>query len=277
LEKTMTIKISARAVRSALTNHGYIVFRGAVPPLRCQAVLDAIGHELDIWVDDPSSWRRISHEVDQVPLWGHQSQWDIRQLPDLHAIWRTVWGTERLWVSRDSCRFTPPWRQERAEALPLHWDVDPRDGDSEWFQGIVALTDCPPASGGFRCAPNVMHNRDRWPKSWTAGPHGVEFRPERVDEAEIIEVPLGVGDVLVFDNHLPHGTVRNLSDQPRAVFYMQMFPIGTPKEAAENVADHNAGVASPWWRWKPGHDRVEPGPPATLNLQGKRLLGLDTW
>jgi len=90
----MTIKISARAVRSALTNHGYIVFRGAVPPLRCQAVLDAIGHELDIWVDDPSSWRRISHEVDQVPLWGHQSQWDIRQLPDLHAIWRTVWGTD---------------------------------------------------------------------------------------------------------------------------------------------------------------------------------------
>jgi hypothetical protein len=273
----MTTMMHARAVRSALTNDGYIVFRDAVPPLLCQAVLDAIGHELDIWVDDPSSWERISHEVDQVPLWGHQSQWDIRQLTDLHAIWSTVWGTERLWVSRDSCRFTPPWRQERAEALPLHWDVDPRDGDSEWFQGIVALTDCPPASGGFRCAPNVMHNRDRWPKSWTAGPHGVEFRPERVDEAEIIEVPLGVGDVLVFDNHLPHGTVRNLSDQPRAVFYMQMFPIGTPKEAAENVADHNAGVASPWWRWKPGHDRVEPGPPATLNLQGKRLLGLDTW
>jgi hypothetical protein len=92
LEKNMTTMIYARAVRSALTNDGYIVFRDAVPPLLCQAVLDAIGAELDIWVDDPSSWRRISNEVDQAPLWGHQSQWDIRQLTDLHAIWSTVWG-----------------------------------------------------------------------------------------------------------------------------------------------------------------------------------------
>ena len=90
-------------------------------------------------------------------------------------------------------------------------------------------------------------------------------------------MPLGVGDLLVFDNHLPHGTVRNLSDQPRAVFYVQMFPTGTPEEAAASMADHNAGVASPWWRWKPGHDRAEPGPPAKLNLQGRRLLGIDGW
>jgi hypothetical protein len=273
----MTSMIQARAVRSALANDGYIVFRDAVPRLLCQAVLDGIGHELDIWVADPSSWRRVSHEVDQVPLWGHQSQWDIRQLTDLHAIWSTIWGTERLWVSRDSCRFTPPWRPGRAEALPLHWDVDPRDDQSQWFQGIVALTDCPSGSGGFRCAPNVMHNRDRWPKSWTTGPHGTEFRPNRVDTDEIVEVPLGIGDLLVFDNHLPHGTVRNLSDQPRAVFYLQMFPAGTLEEAAANVADHNAGVASPWWRWKPGHDRVEPGSPATLCVHGRRLLGIDAW
>ena len=189
--------VDARAVRSALTNDGYIVIRDAVPPVLCQAVLDAIGHELDIWVDDPSSCERISDEVDQVPLWGHQSQWDIRQLTNLHAIWSTTWGTERLWVSRDSCRFTPPWRPGRAEALALHWDVDPRDGDSQWFQGMVAFDG---VSAGQRrlpkCAPKVMHNRDRWPKSWTTGPYGVEFRPDYVLQDEIIEVPLGVGDLL---------------------------------------------------------------------------------
>ena len=58
---------------------------------------------------------------------------------------------------------------------------------------------------------------------------------------------------------------------------MQMFPAGAPDEAAANIADHNAGIASPWWRWKPGHERVESGPPATLDLQGKRLLGIDAW
>jgi ectoine hydroxylase-related dioxygenase (phytanoyl-CoA dioxygenase family) len=273
----VTPALDARAVRSALTNHGYVVFRDAVAPSLCQAVLDAIDHELDIRVDDPSSWGRISDEVDQVPLWGHQSQWDIRQLTDLHAIWSTVWGTGRLWVSRDSCRFTPPWRPGRADALALHWDVDPRDDDILWFQGMVALTDCPPGAGGFRCAPNVMHNRDRWPERWASKPHGTEFRPERVEGGQIVEVPLRRGDLLVFDSHLPHGTVRNVSRHPRAVFYLQMFPTGTLEEAAVNVADHNAGLASPWWRWKPGHDRVEPGPPATLNLQGRRLLGMEPW
>jgi ectoine hydroxylase-related dioxygenase (phytanoyl-CoA dioxygenase family) len=115
------------------------------------------------------------------------------------------------------------------------------------------------------------HNRDRWPKSWTAGPYGVEFRPVHFSEDEIIEVPLAVGDLLVFDNHLPHGTVRNLSDQPRAVLYVQMFPAGDHEEAEANIGDHNAGIASPWWRWKSGRDRVESGPPATLNLHGRRL------
>jgi hypothetical protein len=112
-----------------------------------------------------------------------------------------------------------------------------------------------------------MHNRDRWPKSWTTGPHGIEFRPDCAQKDEIIEVPLGVGDLLVFDNHLPHGTVRNLSNHPRAVFYVQMYPAGTSQEAGANVADHNAGIASPWWRWKPGHDRVEPGPPSRMVLK----------
>lgn len=58
---------------------------------------------------------------------------------------------------------------------------------------------------------------------------------------EIIEVPLGVGDVLVFSHRLPHGTLRNLSGHPRAVFYLQMFPAGTPEQAAANLADTKPG------------------------------------
>jgi len=54
----------------------------------------------------------------------------------------------------------------------------------------------------------------------------------------------------IFDHHLRHGTVRNDLDHPRAVFYLQMFPVGTPEEAAENIAVHEAGIAPSWWRWK---------------------------
>ena len=90
----MTIELDARAVRAGLINDGYVVFRGVVPTEMCHAVLKAIGTELNIWVDDPGSWDRVSNEVEEVPLRGHQSQWDIRQLRDLYLIWSTVWGDE---------------------------------------------------------------------------------------------------------------------------------------------------------------------------------------
>jgi hypothetical protein len=273
----MTTPIDAKAVRSALTNDGFIVFPQAVPVAHCQAVLDTIGNDLGVWIDDPDTWDRVPHDIDQVPIWGHQSQWNIRQLPDLHTIWTMVWGTHRLWVDRNSSRFTPPWRPGRADALPLHWDLDPRDRNHLWYQGLVALTDAPAGAGGFRCAPSVMHNRDRWPSIWATSKYGTEYWPDPVPDDEVVEVPLHTGDLLVFGNHLPHGSVRNLSDQPRAVFYLQMFPAGTPEEAAVNIADHLAGMAPSWWRWKPGHDRIEPWPPATLDEHGERLLGLKPW
>jgi hypothetical protein len=270
----MTIELDARAVRAGLINDGYVVFRGVVPTEMCHAVLKAIGTELNIWVDDPGSWDRVSNEVEEVPLRGHQSQWDIRQLRDLYLIWSTVWGTKRLWVDRNSCRYTPPWRPGRAEPLPLHWDVDPHDPEVLWFQGLLALTDAPAGAGGFRCVPSLLHNRDRWPTSWQTSGHGVEYRPLAAAEHEVVEIPLRVGDLLVFDSHLPHGTVRNTAATPRVAFVLQMFPEGSREEAKANVADHLAGVAPPWWRWKPGHNRVEPGPPARLDDHGKRLMGI---
>lgn len=121
----MTNHLDARGLQAALFNDGYPVFRRAVPTKRCQAVLDAIAQDLGISADDPESWDRVSAELDQVPLWGHQSQWDIRQDSAIHRVWSAVWGTQRLWIDRNSCRFTPPWQTGRADPLALHWDADP--------------------------------------------------------------------------------------------------------------------------------------------------------
>lgn len=272
------LEFDVREIRAGLFNEGYVVLRGAVPKARCDAVLRAIDEELGIRVDDESTWDRVSTELDEVPLWGHQSQWEIRQDPAIYRIWVTVWGTERLWAARTSCRFTPPRRpgHRAAEPLPLHWDVDPWDPETQWFPGILALTDAAPGEGGFRCSPVLLHNRDRWPTTWPRDERGTEYRVVD-DRADVVEVPLEVGDLLIFDSHLPHGTVPNNGEHPRVVFYLQMFPEGTAEEAERNVADHLAGLAPPWWRWKPGHDRAEPGPPARLSPLGRRLIGLDRW
>lgn len=208
---------------------------------------------------------------------GIKASGDIRQLPRLHALFAKIWGTHRLWADRNSCRFTPPWRPGRAEPLPIHWDVDPQDREQLWYQGAVALTAAPPRGGGFRCVPSLMYNRDRWPHTWTATDYGTEYWPDPVPDEEIVEVPVDVGDLIVWSSRLPHGTVKNQTDHPRVVFYVQLFPEGTPEEATVRVSEHQAGIALTWWRWKPGHDRAEPWPPVRLSEHGKRLLGLDRW
>jgi Phytanoyl-CoA dioxygenase (PhyH) len=272
------VELDARAIRTALFNDGYVVIRELVPKDMCEAVLEAFGTQLGIWRCDPASGDKVATEIDQVPLWGHQSQWEIRQLPDIHRLWSMVWGTERLWADRNSCRFTPPFRPGRAGPLPLHWDVDPWDTALQWFPGILALTDAEEGEGGFCCAPSIMSNRDRWPTTWPVEQWGTEYRPDGVAcLGDVVEVPLRVGDLLVMDSHLPHGTVRNDGDTPRAVFYLQLFPAGTPAEAATRIEEHERGIAPEWWRWKPGHDRAEPGAPATLTTHGRRLLGYETW
>jgi Phytanoyl-CoA dioxygenase (PhyH) len=259
----------------ALRLDGLAVFRDAVPIAMCDAVIDAIASECGVQLDDPGTWSRISTEIDQVPLWAHQSQWDIRQLPLLYEIWSRIWDRAALWADMNSCRVTPPWREGIADALPIHFDVDPRDNTQQWSPGVVALTDAPEGHGGFCCVPTMFRDRSTWPSAWPISDRGVEYRPD-TDGYDIVEVPMRKGDLLVFDSHLPHGTVRNHGSTPRASFYVQLHPCGTETERVNRLADVREGRCPSWWRWKPGHDRLDPAEPALTEL-GRRLLGSTPW
>ena len=95
---------------------GWVRVPAVVPPSLCARLIEALEHELGVPVHDPSAWDAFGGEwCDLLPIWGHQSQWDIRQYPPLHRAWATLWNTDALWVSLDSCRFTPPSRPGYAE------------------------------------------------------------------------------------------------------------------------------------------------------------------
>ena len=256
-----------------LRDNGFVVLRGAVQSERCDAVVEALVDVLGISLDDPSTWDRISPSLDMVPMWGHQSQWEIRQLPNLYEAWSTIWDRSDLWVDVNSCRVTPPWSPSRADALPIHFDVDPHDVAQQWYPGLVALTDAPADHGGFRGVPSLFRDRHRWPTTW---PVAGELQPALCDDDEIVEVQLSKGDVLIWDSHLPHGTVRNNGPSPRAVFYVQMHPPGGPADLEERLADVEAGRAPPWVRWKVGHDRIDRHD-IELSALGQRLLGVEPW
>ena len=130
----------------------WVRISGALPVDLCSQLIGVLKRDLGVPVDNPERWAEYG-QFDGVPLWGHQAQWDIRQHPNLHAIWSRLYGTEKLHVTLDSCRFTPPVHSGYAEPYGIHWDHNPWDISKQAFQGVLALTDTAPnqGGGGFRC------------------------------------------------------------------------------------------------------------------------------
>jgi hypothetical protein len=197
-----------------LREFGWARIRGAVPVELCDRLVEVLERELGVPVNDPSRWDMYGREMrDLVPVWGHQAQWDIRQHPNLHRIWAELWGTEKLCVSLDSCRFTPPWKLSYAEPSGIHWDHDPWDADKRMYQGVLALTDTAIDQGGFCCIPSLYRDREAWPKQAIIDADGEEEWLADTTGREIAHVPAQAGDVIVWDSRLAHSNSKNRSSR----------------------------------------------------------------
>jgi hypothetical protein len=261
-----------------LFHQGWTRVQSAAPVDLCHRLVEVLESELDVPLNDPSRWDDYGSEgCDLVPIWGHQAQWNIRQHSQMHRIWTELWGTEKLWVSLDSCRFTPPWRPGYAEPYGLHWDHDPWDESKGFLQGVLALTDTAADQGGFRCIPSLWNDRYAWPSKPIIAPNGEEDWLAITNSREIVYVEAKAGDLIVWDSRLPHGNSKNLSATPRVAFYILMGPTDNEALRQANIESWRSGRCVPWWRDRPGYDRTEPWPPADLTDLGRKLLGLDNW
>jgi hypothetical protein len=262
-----------------LREFGWVRINRAVPVTLCLRLVNVLETELGVPIHDPSRWDAYGGEMqDLVPIWGHQAQWDIRQHTNLHRIWATLYGTERLFVSLDSCRFTPPWKPVYPEPCGIHWDHDPRDAEKRMFQGVLALTDTGIDQGGFRCVPSLYSDRDAWPSKPTIDADGENWLAD-IAGREIVHVPAQAADLIVWDSLLAHGNSKNLSARPRMAFYVLMGRADHWDDRARqaSVESWRTGRCVPWWHSRPGYDRVEPWLPASLTELGRRLLGLEQW
>jgi Phytanoyl-CoA dioxygenase (PhyH) len=254
----------------AYERDGYAVLSGAVPPSLCIDLVEAMNEFLGL--GGPETWyERPMPFLDFLPLWGHPSQWAIRQVPLLRSAWSVLLGTDDLLVTFDRCRFSPPWRPSEPEPSPLHWDHDPRDPNLHYIQGAIALTDTPSGRGGFRCAPGWHRQSNRWVTlpankdgDWTTS----------VPDDEVTLVPMNQGDVVLWNSRLPHSNSKNESDEPRYSFYVSMTPY--KDELANELREcWRTGICLEAWRSLPKHDRAEAWAPVPLDENGRRLVGLD--
>jgi hypothetical protein len=261
--------------RRTFDRDGFAVLPGAVPTGLCADLVEVINEYLGVDSNTDSWYSRPRPFLDLVPIWGHPSQWAIRQLPALHEAWSELWGTHNLLVSLDRCRFTPPWRDGEPMSQPIHWDHDPHDRELSYIQGVVALTDTGIGQGGFRCIPGWHRQPERWPGSSTPSTMGDEWLAAAPND-DIVSVPMKTGDVVLWSSRLPHSNSNNEGGEPRYAFYLQM--VHHTEEFARELSEcWETGACQGAWRELPGHQHLEPWAPAPLGDLGRKLVGLDSW
>ena len=173
----MTRVLSA-ADRDFWEDNGYVIVHDAVPRENLEAVIGVIWNFLEMDRNDPSTWYRDPERLNGMPelnqsgmveLYHHQTLWDNRQYPRVHAAFADIWGTEKLWVTIDRVNLNPPARPGWDFQGFIHWDIDTslRPLESK-VQGVLSLTDTSAGQGGFQCVPGFPQRFEQWVRTQPA-------------------------------------------------------------------------------------------------------------
>lgn len=202
--------------------HGYVIVHNAVPCGACEAAEQVIWSHLDAQPQCPDSWYTPHAHSIMVQLFQHPALMANRQAERIHKAFAQLWGTPDLWASTDRVGFNVPQRPGWAFQGPgLHWDVSLTQPIPFATQGILYLTDTAVNQGAFTCVPGFHHRIDTWLDGLQPGAD-----PREQDLHALGAVPIAgqAGDLIIWDNRLPHGSSPNSAARPRIVQYINMYP-----------------------------------------------------
>ncbi len=207
--------------------HGYVVLHDAVPAESREAAVRAIHQHLGARPDDPQSWYRQRSIM--VQLFQHPAFTANRRSPRIHKAFAQLWGTADLWVTTDRVGFNAPLRDGWSFQGPdLHWDTSLHQPMALDIQGILYLTDTEAEQGAFTCVPGFHRVIEAWLKSL---PDGVDPRQQDLHALGAKPIAGRAGDLIIWNDGLPHGASPNRGARPRIVQYIKMYP--TRRETAE--------------------------------------------
>ena len=236
-----------------------------------------------------------------TPEWA-RLQLELAQSPRLLGAYAQLWGSRDLWIlpsKRGS--FKPPIRPGGITVkhisaygqvelplggeLPMHFDVGDiaagafDDPAKQYFdlQSSLFVRGHGPDGGGTCLVPGFQR---KW-ASWIGTPEGRQeiarmsrqesrHHPEMANVDDNILTPAGgPGDLLIWQNFLPHGSSVNTSAAPRMRLGVAVRPAPPPTSAYAAEYDEHRAL------WSEFLEAVSDGDGAAVSPHGRRALGLE--
>jgi hypothetical protein len=202
--------------------HGYIIVHDAVPADSLAAAAQAVWDHVGARPEAPDTWYRRRNNGIMVQFFQHPAFTANRRSPRIHKAFAQLWGTADLWVTTDRVGFNVPERPGWHFPGPdLHWDTSLAQPMPFHAQGILYLTDTPPEQGAFTCVPGFHRRIEAWLANLPP-----DADPRRQDLHALGSQPIGgrAGDLIIWNDALPHGSRPNRGRAPRLVQYIRMYP-----------------------------------------------------
>jgi ectoine hydroxylase-related dioxygenase (phytanoyl-CoA dioxygenase family) len=204
--------------------NGYVILHDAISPEECRIAETAVWEYLQMDRDRPESWyeKNIGQGI-MVQMFHHPIQRAIRTSPRIHKAFAQVWHTPDLWVTNDRVSFNPPeYGKWRFPGPHLHWDTSLIQPMPFCTQGLMYLTDTPAEQGAFTCVPGFQRTLADWLDRLPP-----DADPRKQDFERLGATPIAgkAGDLIIWNDALPHGSRPNQGSRPRFVQYINMTPV----------------------------------------------------
>lgn len=202
--------------------NGYVIVHEAISRDQARETESAVWQHLGMDPRDAGTWyeRPIGKGI-MTGLYNHPALAANRKSARIRKAFAQLWQTGDLWVSVDRAGFNPPETERFKFPGPrIHWDMNLSPPLNFSTLGILYLCDTPARQGAFTCIPGFHKRIERWLNEL---PAGADPRQEILKEPTT-RIAANAGDLIIWNQALPHGGSPNTMSYSRIVQYINMYP-----------------------------------------------------
>lgn len=206
--------------------NGYFVLKNAISKEDCMATQKIIWDFLGMSSDDKTSWYTNHPEQKglMINFFDHPILEKNRSSSRIKKAYEQLYQSKNIYKTIDKVSFNPPITSDYSfKGSDLHWDVSLKLPIPFRLQGLIYLSDCGPQDGAFHCVSGFHRDINNWMLNVPTDKHPRDYALETLKPIPIIGE---AGDMVIWNQALPHCATPNYGNTPRMVQYLTYFGEG---------------------------------------------------